>query len=77
MRTAYGGRRLPLNITTRATCIKIPELTRGVYIRGVCVSEASCPNFEPRAHARLTGLTTPRAKLLPHRDKFLMKIYLN
>ena len=21
-------------------------------------SEASCPNFEPRAHARLTGLTT-------------------
>ena len=22
-----------------------------------CVSEASCPNFEPRAHARLTGLT--------------------
>ena len=21
-----------------------------------CVSEASCPNFEPRAHARLTGL---------------------
>ena len=23
-----------------------------------CVSEASCPNFEPRAHARLTGLTT-------------------
>ena len=23
----------------------------------VCVSEASCPNFEPRAHARLTGLT--------------------
>ena len=21
------------------------------------VSEASCPNFEPRAHARLTGLT--------------------
>ena len=23
------------------------------------MSEASCPNFEPRAHARLTGLTTP------------------
>ena len=22
----------------------------------MCVSEASCPNFEPRAHARLTGL---------------------
>ena len=22
------------------------------------MSEASCPNFEPRAHARLTGLTT-------------------
>ena len=28
------------------------------------VSEASCPNFEPRAHARLTGLTThePRGR---------------
>ena len=25
-----------------------------------CVSEASCPNFEPRAHARLTGLTRLR-----------------
>ena len=22
-----------------------------------CVSEASCPNFEPRTHARITGLT--------------------
>ena len=34
-----------------------------------CVSEASCPNFEPRAHARLTGLTTrgaaTRAALQP------------
>ena len=25
--------------------------------RPTCVSEASCPNFEPRAHARFTGLT--------------------
>ena len=30
--------------------------------RYMCVSEASCPNFEPRANARLTGLTSlPRA----------------
>ena len=26
-------------------------------------SEASCPNFEPRAHARLTGLTSLKEKL--------------
>ena len=25
-------------------------------------SEAFCPNIQPRAHARLTGLTTPRAE---------------
>ena len=24
----------------------------------MCVSEAFCPNIQPRAHARLTGLTT-------------------
>ena len=30
----------------------------GRYGAPRCVSEASCPNFEPRAHARLTGLTT-------------------
>ena len=29
--------------------------------RYTCVSEASCPNFEPRAHARLTGLTSEAA----------------
>ena len=29
-----------------------------------CVSEASCPNFEPRAHARLTGLTSVRQTLI-------------
>ena len=27
----------------------------------MCVSEAFCPNIQPRAHARLTGLTTLRA----------------
>ena len=27
-------------------------------LTGRCVSEASCPNFQPRAHAGLTGLTT-------------------
>ena len=32
-----------------------------------CVSEASCPNFEPRAHARLTGLTTFQAPLVAAR----------
>ena len=26
------------------------------------MSEASCPNFEPRAHARLTGLTSAHGK---------------
>ena len=30
-------------------------------LRAPCVSEASCPNFQPRAHASLTGLTTARA----------------
>ena len=25
---------------------------------GRCASEAPCPNVQPRAHARLTGLTT-------------------
>ena len=29
-----------------------------------CVSEAFCPNFQPRAHARLTGLTTRATHLL-------------
>ena len=29
------------------------------------MSEASCPNFEPRAHSRLTGLTISSSTLFP------------
>ena len=30
------------------------------------LSEVSCPNFEPRAHARLTGLTTKMLRATGH-----------
>ena len=33
-------------------------------LRAPFVSEASCPNFEPRAHARLTGLTNAMVIIL-------------
>ena len=36
----------------RSHCAR-PDGTLHTY----CVSEASCPNFQPRAHAGLTGLT--------------------
>ena len=34
-----------------------------------CVSEASCPNFEPRAHARLTGLTNQSPSRAPCKQR--------
>ena len=30
----------------------------------MCVSEAFCPNIQPRAHARFTGLTTPAQRII-------------
>ena len=39
------------------------------------MSEASCPNFEPRAHARLTGLTRQRhahCKFTTYRHRFAL-----
>ena len=35
-------------------------------LTGRCVSEASCPNFQPRAHAGLTGLTSQSKFLVVH-----------
>ena len=43
--------------------------------RYIHVSEASCPNFEPRAHARLTGLTIHCLKLA-YEDSLLNSIQL-
>ena len=34
-------------------------LTHAVRAAPRCMSEATCPNFLPRAHARHAGLTTP------------------
>ena len=48
-----GHQRCPIQCSceaaARATCVCQASKT--------CVSEAFCPNFQPRAHARLTGLT--------------------
>ena len=50
------------SVRTAATIVKPARLhfarTARALRDATCVSEASCPNFEPRAHARLTGLTT-------------------
>ena len=41
----------------------------GRYIHThTCVGEAFCPNIQPRAHARLTGLTTNQAVLVAARE---------
>ena len=40
------------------------------------MSEASCPNFEPRAHARLTGLTNFQPALVAARERRMPRLLL-
>ena len=53
-----GG--LPRNVlSSQQDCISLAlRAPYGTLHASFCASEAPCPNVQPRAHARLTGLTT-------------------
>ena len=48
-------------LSSHQDCISLALRAPYGTLRYGTLREASCPNFEPRAHARLTGLTTVAA----------------